>query len=95
MDEVISDSIGWAPYTAVANMTGRPAVSIPLHWTAAGLPLGVQLLGRLGADGDLLRVAAQLERVQPWVDRFPALPCDTGRPELGSRQDARQVIPRG
>lgn len=72
MDQVISESIGWAPYTAVANMTGRPAISIPLHWTASGLPLGVQLLGRLGADGDLLRVAAQLERAEPWIHRFPA-----------------------
>ena len=72
MDRVISESIGWAPYTAVANMTGRPAINIPLHWTASGLPLGVQLLGRLGADGDLLRVAAQLERAEPWIHRFPA-----------------------
>ena len=72
MDEVISESIGWAPYTAVANMTGRPAVSVPLHWTASGLPLGVQLVGRLGADGDLLQVAAQLERAGPWIQRFPA-----------------------
>lgn len=72
MDQVISDSIGWAPYTAVANMTGRPAISLPLHWTSSGLPLGVQLLGSLGADGDLLRVAAQLERAAPWIHRFPA-----------------------
>lgn len=72
LDEVISESIGWAPYTALANMTGRPAISIPLHWTTSGLPLGVQLLGRLGTDGDLLRVAAQLERAAPWTQRFPA-----------------------
>jgi Asp-tRNA(Asn)/Glu-tRNA(Gln) amidotransferase A subunit family amidase len=72
VDQLISDSIGWAPYTAVANMTGRPAVSVPLHWTASGLPLEVQLLGRLGGDGDLLRVAAQVERAQPWIHRFPA-----------------------
>ena len=72
MDELISESIGWAPYTAVANMTGRPAISLPLHWTASGLPLGVHLLGRLGADGDLLRVAAQLEGAEPWIQRFPA-----------------------
>lgn len=72
MDEVISESIGWAPYTAVANMTGRPAISLPLHWTASGLPMGVHLLGRLGADGDLLRAAAQIERAEPWIQRFPA-----------------------
>lgn len=81
MDEVISESIGWAPYTAVANMTGRPAVSLPLHWTASGLPLGVQLLGRLGADGGLLCVAAQLERAEPWIQRFPAPAAAAAVPE--------------
>lgn len=72
LDSLISESIGWAPYTLLANMTGRPALTVPLHWTASGLPLGVQLVGRLGADGDLLRIAAQLERAQPWIQRFPA-----------------------
>lgn len=72
LDDLISESLGWAPYTHLANMTGRPALTIPLHWTASGLPLGVQLVGRLGADGDLLRIAAQLERAQPWIQRFPA-----------------------
>ena len=72
MDEIISDNIGWVPYTQLANLTGRPAISVPLHWTPAGLPLGVQLVGRLGADGDLLRLAAQLEEAQPWVQRYPA-----------------------
>lgn len=72
LDDVISESLGWAPYTHLANMTGRPALTIPLHWTASGLPLGVQLVGRLGADGDLLQIAAQLEQAQPWIQRFPA-----------------------
>ena len=78
LDDLISDNIGWVPYTQLANLTGRPAISLPLHWTATGLPLGVQLVGRLGADGDLLRLAAQLEEAQPWVQRYadldPALP---------------------
>ncbi len=72
MDEIISDNLGWVPYTQLANLTGRPAISVPLHWTDAGLPLGVQFVGRLGADGDLLRLAAQLEEAQPWVQRYPA-----------------------
>lgn len=72
MDEIISDNLGWVPYTQLANLTGRPAISVPLHWTAAGLPLGVQLVGRLGADGDLLRLAARLEEARPWIQRFPA-----------------------
>jgi Asp-tRNA(Asn)/Glu-tRNA(Gln) amidotransferase A subunit family amidase len=72
LDEIISDNIGWVPYTQLANLTGRPAISVPLHWTDAGLPLGVQLVGRLGADGDLLQLAAQLEDADPWVRRYPA-----------------------
>ncbi len=72
MDEIIADNIGWVPYTQLANLTGRPAISVPLHWTRAGLPLGVQFVGRLGADGDLLRLAAHLEEAQPWVQRYPA-----------------------
>ena len=72
LDEIIADNLDWVPYTQLANLTGRPAISVPLHWTAAGLPLGVQFVGPLGADGDLLRLAAQLEEAQPWAGRHPA-----------------------
>ncbi|ORI21878.1 amidase [Rhodococcus sp. 1168] len=72
LDDVIQDSLGWVPYTQLANLTGRPAISVPLHWTEDGLPLGVQFVGRLGSDGELLRLAAQLEEAQPWIQRFPA-----------------------
>jgi amidase len=59
------------PYTALFNVTGQPAMSVPLHWNDAGLPIGVQLAGRFGDDALLLRVAAQLEAAQPWFDRVP------------------------
>ena len=72
LDELIQESLGWVPYTQLANLTGRPAISVPLHWTDAGLPLGVQFVGRLGADGDLLQLAAQLEEAHPWSHRHPA-----------------------
>lgn len=72
LDELIQENLGWVPYTQLANITGRPAISVPLHWTAAGLPLGVQFVGRLGADGDLLQLAAQLEEASPWAHRYPA-----------------------
>ena len=72
LDELIQDSLGWIPYTQLANLTGRPAISVPLHWTEGGLPLGVQFVGRLGADGDLLQLAAQLEEAHPWSHRHPA-----------------------
>ena len=70
LDDLISENLGWVPYTQLANLTGRPAISVPMHWTADGLPLGVQFVGRLGSDGALLALAAQLERAVPWVHRY-------------------------
>jgi amidase len=59
------------PYTAQFNMTGQPAVSLPLHWSADGLPVGVQLVAAYGREDLLVRVAAQLEQAAPWADRQP------------------------
>ncbi|WP_063002383.1 amidase [Nocardia mikamii] len=71
VDQFINDNLGWVPYTQLANITGRPAISVPLHWTPDGLPIGVQFVGRLGAEGQLIRLAAQLEQAQPWAQRRP------------------------
>lgn len=81
LDQLIADNLGWVPYTQLANLTGRPAISVPLHWTATGLPLGVQLVGRLGADGLLLQLAAQLEEAQPWFHRYAELDPALDRPQ--------------
>jgi amidase len=62
----------FTPFTGVYNMTGQPAVSLPLHWTADGVPIGVSLIGRPAADGLLISLSAQLERATPWADRKPA-----------------------
>ncbi|MEZ5186569.1 MAG: amidase [Candidatus Nanopelagicales bacterium] len=62
----------WAAYTAAFNMTGQPAVSVPMHWTPDGLPIGVQLVGHMYAEETLIRLAAQLEQAHPWHDRKPA-----------------------
>jgi amidase len=59
------------PYTAQFNMTGQPAVSLPLHWTPDGLPVGVQLVAAYGREDVLIRVASQLEAAAPWADRHP------------------------
>ena len=55
-------------------MTGNPAISIPCGWDKDGLPIGLQLIGRLGADSALLRAAALFEQARPWAQRRPDLP---------------------
>jgi aspartyl-tRNA(Asn)/glutamyl-tRNA(Gln) amidotransferase subunit A len=59
----------WYPYTLPFNMTGNPAVSIPCGWDGDGLPIGLQLVGRLGADAEVLRAAALFEKARPWAQR--------------------------
>jgi len=65
-------NLAWTPYTQTGNLTGRPAMSVPLYWTPDGLPLGVQFLGPLGSESLLLQLAAQLEQARPWFGRMPA-----------------------
>jgi amidase len=63
----------FTPWTAIYNVSGQPAVSVPLHWTAEGLPIGVMLAGRMGDEATLISLSAQLEQARPWKDRHPAL----------------------
>jgi amidase len=72
VDAISRDSLRYVPFTQLANLTGTPAMSVPLHWTADGLPLGVQFIAPLGREDRLLQLAAQLEADQPWFDRLPA-----------------------
>jgi amidase len=60
-------------FTSFANITGQPAISLPLCWNAAGLPIGVQFTGRYGDEATLFRIAAQLEAARPWAARWPQL----------------------
>jgi amidase len=63
----------FTPYTALYNVTGQPAVNVPLHWTADGLPVGVMLAGRMGDEATLISLSAQLEQARPWTDRHPPI----------------------
>ncbi|AKJ70210.1 amidase [Pandoraea thiooxydans] len=71
-------NLRWVPFTQLANMTGVPAMSMPLHWTADGLPMGVQFIAPAGAEGMLFRLAGQLERARPWFDRVPEVARSVG-----------------
>jgi Asp-tRNA(Asn)/Glu-tRNA(Gln) amidotransferase A subunit family amidase len=73
LDDMISDNLGWVPYTQLANITGRPAISLPLHWTADGLPLGVQFVAPLAGESLLIKLASQLEEALPWADRVAVI----------------------
>jgi amidase len=68
-----------APYTMVANVTGQPSMSLPMHWTDDGLPMGLLITAKIGGEATLFRLAAQLEQALPWRDRRPPIVARTMR----------------
>ena len=79
VEAVLKEFGAFSPYTAVFNMTGQPSMSVPLHWSPDGLPIGVMFSARFGEEATLFRLGAQLEKAKPWASR---------RPGVGARQAA-------
>ena len=73
--EAMERAFQFIPFTPPFNMSGQPAINVPVEWTDAGLPVGVQLVAAYGREDVLLRVASQLETAKPWAHRTP----DVGR----------------
>jgi Asp-tRNA(Asn)/Glu-tRNA(Gln) amidotransferase A subunit family amidase len=65
------EAFEWVGYTQLVNLTGAPAMSVPLHWTPEGLPVGIHMSASFGSEALLLRLAAQLEEAAPWSHRRP------------------------
>jgi len=73
IDQMVEKIYDWMPWTAFANITGQPSMSVPLHWTAEeNLPVGTMFTARLGEEDLLFRLAGQLEKAAPWFEKTPA-----------------------
>jgi len=68
-------SNAFCAFTEIQNITGQPAMSLPLFWNEDNVPIGVQFAGRFGDEATLLRLGAQLEQARPWADRKPPIHC--------------------
>jgi len=71
LNELGTNALAATPNTQLFNMTGQPAMSVPLHWNDAGLPIGVQVAAPFGGEGLLFQLASQLEQARPWAERSP------------------------
>lgn len=73
IDQIVQENLKWVPYTQLANITGLPAMSVPLYWNEHNLPLGSQFIAPFGREDRLLQLAKQLEDAQPWFSRYQTI----------------------
>jgi amidase len=92
---VLREAFEWVGYTQLANLTGLPAMSVPLHWAPDGLPIGVQISAGLGDEALLFRLAAQLEEAAPWFHRRPRPLSETRQGTSSMRLDVSRSPPAG
>lgn len=74
LDEIAAKVYDFMPWTPLFNISGQPAMSVPLFWSSSNLPIGVHFVGHFGDEARLFQLAGQLERARPWFDRVPSLP---------------------
>jgi len=74
LGQMAAEQMDPVPNTMLFNLTGQPAMSVPLYWNEAGLPIGVQFVARYGDEATLFRLAGQLEAARPWEARRPPTP---------------------
>lgn len=72
IEQLAEKAFGYISFTGIANMTGQPSMSVPLHWSAEGLPIGTMFTAMLGDEATLFRLAGQLEKAQPWFEKVPS-----------------------
>ena len=73
VDDLAERSLGYISFTVITNMTGQPSMSVPLHWSPDGLPIGIMFAAKLGDEATLFRLAGQLEQAKPWFTKRPAV----------------------
>lgn len=73
VNQIAIQTLAKTPFTQLANFTGQPAMNVPLHWDEQGMPCGVQFVAPFGDEATLFRLAAQLEKANPWFNRRPSL----------------------
>ena len=72
-DVLLERSLNFITFTPLANVTGDPAISLPMHWSSTGLPIGTHLHANYGNEEQLLELSLQLEEAKPWSDQRPKI----------------------